>query len=54
MNVPGGQKQDGQKQGGTDVSDRKKQDGQKQGGTNVSDRKKQGGAYVCRLRPVIM
>lgn len=38
MNVPGGQKQDGQKQGGADVS----------------DRKKQGGAYVCRLRPVIM
>lgn len=36
------------------VPDRKKQGGQKQGGTDVSDRKKQGGAYVCRLRPVIM
>ena len=38
MNVPGRQKQGGQKQGGTDIS----------------GRKKQGGAYVCRLRPVIM
>lgn len=53
-NVPGRQKQGGQKQGGMNVPGGQKQDGQKQGGTDVSDRKKQGGAYVCRLRPVIM
>ena len=54
MNVPGGQKQDGQKQSSTDVSGGQKQDGQKHGGADVFDRQKQGGAYVCRLRPVIM